>query len=86
MRLQPILVTVAGLLEKIGWVNGTFVVFFFGAHYVLYRMYLGRLNDRQKQIDALAAENREYRERFTALLDGHHDFKLPKPKQNGPEG
>jgi hypothetical protein len=84
--LKDILDAVVSILEKLGWVNGTFVVFFFGAHYVLYRMYLGRLKDRQGQIDALAAENRDYRERFMAFLDKHHDFRLPPPgPDDGPE-
>ncbi len=52
-----------------GLTEGVFVIFFFGAHFLLHRQYEGRLNDRQREIDNLAEENREYRTRFQSLLD-----------------
>lgn len=33
------------------------------------KSYHKRLDDRQKEIDRLAADNREYRERFVQLMD-----------------
>jgi hypothetical protein len=38
------------------------------AHGWLYRLYHGRLADRQKEINRIAGENREYREMFLKLL------------------
>ena len=64
-----------GLVEAVGHIGALLTVVVLGMHYAVYRLYLGRLNDRQKEIDKLAAENREYRERFLALLDKKLDYK-----------
>lgn len=34
-------------------------------------MYNGRLQDRQEEINRLAADNHEYRDRFLAVIDKH---------------
>ena len=57
-----------------GLLRGSFVLFFWVAHYWIYKLYSGRLRDRQKEIDRVAADNREYRERFLDLLDKHFDL------------
>ncbi len=36
-------------------------------HYWIYRIHQGRLDDRQREIDRLADDNREYRESFLRL-------------------
>lgn len=41
-------------------------------------LYNGRLNDRQKEIDRLIQENREYRKIFIALLDQRLDYQKPE--------
>lgn len=56
--------------------KGVFTVFFFGAHFVVYRLYLGRLKDRQREIDRLAEDNRDYREKFMHILDMKHPKQL----------
>lgn len=66
--------TIEKLLKEFGWVKGTFTGFFWVAHYWIFRLYNGRLKDRQTQIDELAKENHEYRDRFLALLDDHYGF------------
>ncbi len=58
-------------LETFGLRDGLFVIFFIGMHYWLHRQYQGRLGDRQIEIDRVAGDNREYRDRFTRLLDRH---------------
>ncbi|MDR9468882.1 hypothetical protein [Marinospirillum sp.] len=68
-----------GLVEEVGLGGALFAVIVLGMHYAVFRLYLGRLNDRQKEIDRLAAENREYRERFLDLLDKKFDYKPAKP-------
>jgi hypothetical protein len=60
---------VGGLIREFGWTKGVFTIFFFMAHAWIYKLYAGRLADRQKEIDRIAADNREYRERFLTLLD-----------------
>ncbi|MFL5384629.1 MAG: hypothetical protein ACJ8GN_19065 [Longimicrobiaceae bacterium] len=60
---------VGELIREFGWAKGVFTIFFFVAHAWIYRLYTGRLADRQQEIDRIAADNREYRERFLALLD-----------------
>jgi hypothetical protein len=61
-----------------GWTKGTLTIFFWLAHWWIYRTYNGRLRDRQEQINQLAAENRQYRERFLAIMDGHFDYDATK--------
>ncbi len=71
----------------LGWVKGSFTLFFWAAHYWIYTTYKGRLEDRQQEIDRLAADNHEYRDRFLAVLDKHLGLppkvdipkELPKP-------
>ncbi|MBI1806797.1 MAG: hypothetical protein HYR76_07090 [Ignavibacteria bacterium] len=62
---------VVEFFKAFGYEKGLFTVFFFGAHFWIYRLYMERLKDRQKQIDLIAKENHEYREKFMALLDKH---------------
>lgn len=57
------------MLRDLGWTKAVFTVFFFMAHGYIWSLYKGRLNDRQKEIDRLAADNREYRERLLKLMD-----------------
>ncbi len=63
--------TVKDYVIAFGWVKGVFTIFFFLAHAWIYSLYRGRLKDRQKEIDRLAEDNHEYRERFLRLLDIH---------------
>lgn len=58
-------------IVSLGLLRGIFALFFWIAHFWIYRLYNGRLKDRQKEIDNIAAENRQYRERFLALIDKH---------------
>ena len=70
-----------GLIDEVGLVGALLSVIVLGMHYAVYRLYLGRLNDRQKEIDKLAAENREYRERFLALLDKEFGYQPARPTE-----
>ena len=63
-------------IVSFGWAKGTLTIFFWVAHYWIFREYRGRLRDRQNEIDRIAADNREYRDRFTNLLDQY--FKPPQ--------
>jgi len=74
------------LIREIGFSGAIFTVFFFGAHYVLYKMYLGRLDDRQNEIDRLAEDNREYRERFLAITDDKFKYDINRKKVRRPKG
>jgi hypothetical protein len=60
-------------LKTFGLRDGLFVIFFLGMHYWVHLQYKGRLSDRQLEIDRVAGDNREYRDRFTRLLDRHFD-------------
>lgn len=42
--------------------------------YLVYHLTTKILDDKDKQIDHLAGENKEYRERFTKLLDKQFNF------------
>lgn len=41
----------------------------------VYRLYVGRLKERQDEINRLAEENKEWRERFQAMLDKNFSIK-----------
>jgi hypothetical protein len=60
---------VAKLVTELGVVKGLFVFFFVMMHAWVFWLYKGRLEDRQEQIDRIAAENKDYRDRFTSLID-----------------
>lgn len=67
-------------IEALGWTKGVFTVFFFIAHGYIFILYRGRLSDRQKEIDRIAAENREYRERFLMLMDEKFSYSASQKK------
>lgn len=66
--------TVLTFIQKLGWTKGVFTLFFFIAHYWVFKLYNGRLEDRQGEIDRLAEDNRAYRERYLAKLDDHFKY------------
>lgn len=68
------------LISDLGITKGMFVIFFFLSHIWIFKMYNGRLNDRQKEIDRLAEDNREYRNRFLSLLDEKFSYDPSKTK------
>jgi hypothetical protein len=70
--------TILEFIKSLGWVKGVFAIFFFVMHFLYFMAMRGRLIDRQGEIDRLAAENREYRGRFIALIDKEHKFKAKK--------
>lgn len=65
--------------KEFGLVNGGFAVFFFLAHIWIFRLYSARVADRQTEIDRLADDNREYRERFLKILDAQMGYEKPAP-------
>ena len=65
------------LIAQLGWVKGTFTVFFWVAHFWIFQLYKGRLADRQAEIDRLATDNHEYREHFMKLLQNQRGKELP---------
>ncbi|RMF27007.1 MAG: hypothetical protein D6765_08100 [Bacteroidetes bacterium] len=50
--------------------------------FVVYQLLTKSLSDKDRQIERLADENREYRERFTQLLDRH--FRLGSRGESAP--
>ena len=66
--------TIYKFIENFGLIKGLFILFFFSAHAWIYFLYSGRLKDRNKEIDRLAKDNHEYRDRFLQLLDEHWGF------------
>ena len=69
------------ILSTILMQHGLWAVLFIGVLVVsskwIAKIHKGRLEDRQQEIDRVAAENREYRELFSQLL---HDKMLSKDK------
>ena len=60
---------ISDVLKEFGIWGGLFVIFFLGMHFWIYRLYENRFSERQQEIDRLAKENHEYRERFQKLID-----------------
>lgn len=75
MKYVPDWNTIKDFLVQFGWIKGTLTIFFWLAHYWIYHLYNARLNDRQKEIDRLAGDNREYRERLLAIFDKQFEYK-----------
>lgn len=48
-------------LKELGAFQGSLVLFFFVAHYAIWRMYRGRLRDRQKEINRMAEHCKDVR-------------------------
>jgi F0F1-type ATP synthase membrane subunit b/b' len=69
MPNQVNLETILQFIQTLGWVKGVFAIFFFLMHGLYFMAMRGRLKDRQREIDRLAADNKEYRERFVAMID-----------------
>lgn len=68
------------LVKELGWAKGVFTIFFFLAHWWVFKAYDARAKDRQAEIDRIAAENREYRERFLKLMDEAFSYSPPTRK------
>lgn len=62
------------LILALGWTKAVFALFFFMMHGWIFHLYRGRLADRQAEINRLATDNRELRERLMALLDKHMGY------------
>lgn len=73
------------MIKSLGLTKGLFVFFFITAHTWVWVLYKGRLDDRQKEIDRIAQENREYRERFLDLMDNAFSYS-PPTRKTGSDG
>lgn len=67
--------TIKGYIVAFGWAKGVLTLFFFMAHGWVYKLYQDRVKDKQAEIDRLAADNREYRERYLFNYDQHFGYK-----------
>jgi F0F1-type ATP synthase membrane subunit b/b' len=72
--------TIREFIEALGWTKGVFAIFFFLMQFLYWGAMRGRLKDRQTEIDRIAAENKQYRERFLAFIDKKLEY---KPKKGG---
>ena len=63
----------SGFFNNLSVIDGILLVLVIVFHRTTMRSYEGRLSERQTEIDRLAAENREYRDRFTRILDLNRD-------------
>jgi len=69
--LLPSWKVIGDIISKFGMVKGIFIIFFFLAHFWLWRLYIDRVKDRKEEIDRLAQDNREYRDRFLLFIDNN---------------
>ncbi len=68
-------------IQKLGWVKGMFALFFWVAHAAYFLMVRGRLKDRQREIDRMAADIADYRNTFSSLI--LKEMKLKPSKKKG---
>ena len=66
--IETVLNFIKDILNAFGLNKGLFIIFFLGMHVWVYVLYKGRLDDRQKEIDRMAEENRNFREFFMKKL------------------
>jgi hypothetical protein len=59
---------VVGLIQAIGMTKTLFAVIILSCHFYIFRVYNARLQDRQNEINRLATENHDYRDKFSQLL------------------
>lgn len=57
------------LVNTVGLSNTLFSLIILSCHFYIFRMYNDRLKDRQDEINRLAEENRQYRDRFLKIID-----------------
>ncbi|KAA0938631.1 hypothetical protein [Psychrobacter sp. ANT_H59] len=81
-KVEAVTNFLSNLLETVGPEYFVAIVFFFGAHWYLHKLYKSNLDNRQLQIDRLAADNSEYRDRFLAILDEKFSYDSTTKKSN----
>ncbi len=64
-RSNPIVEFISGL----SFIEGLLVILILLGGWWIYKIHQRQLDDRQREINRLAKENREYRERFTRILE-----------------
>lgn len=57
------------MLKTIGLFNSMAFLFFIAAHYMIFKLYLDRLQDRQEQINLMAEDNRAFRTHLLKHFD-----------------
>lgn len=72
----------SNLIETVGPEYAVAIIFFFGAHWYIHKLYKTNLDSRQLQIDRLAEDNRQYRDRFLAILDEKYSYDSATKKNN----
>lgn len=60
------------LIKIVGLNNAIFSAIVLSCHFYIFRLYSKRLQDRKTEIDRLAAENQQYRDRFFKLIDSKY--------------
>lgn len=69
---------IAELFKELGWERGFFFLIIGLFQWFLHRQYRVNLDARKEQIDLLAQENKDYRDRFIQLMDKQYGLKAPR--------
>lgn len=72
---------VQSLVGEFGLLKAMFLFFFVLSHTWIFYLYTARLADRQTEMNRLAAENLDYRERFVQILDDRMGHVPPSPSR-----
>ncbi len=57
------------LVTEVGLTKAVFSLVILSCHFYIFSLYNDRLRERQAEIDRLAEENHQYRDRFLKLID-----------------
>jgi hypothetical protein len=76
--------SVVDVLKNFGLTRGLCVIFFLSLWWFYHRAHQNRLKDKDAEINRLAADNHEYRERFMRLFDDKYKIQpYSDPNQSG---
>ncbi len=67
--MSKIFLNLHKLVKEVGTYQSLFIIFFIGVHIYIRRLYDANMADKQNQINRLAEENKEYREKFIKMVD-----------------
>lgn len=83
--MESLLPLFAEWFSGLGFAEGLLAIVMALGGLWIYKIHQGRLDDLQREIDRLAQENREHRDRFTRILERNPLTRLEDHTRHKPE-
>jgi len=83
--VERLLQALAGWFSDRGFADGMLAIVMVLCGLWIYKIHQGRLDDLQREIDRLAQENREHRDRFARILERNPLTRLEDHTRQKPE-